>query len=233
MVQKISRFLFFIILSSCSEIFIQCEHVDEVYLSPADTTWALNVQLGNHVSSWISSKGFTQSVTMTKVPSYYYSNEISPPLKLEVDNCKRYYAIPVKYGFYPSIYPVTLSFEISHNPFSKQLFLNVYQENYSTDYNDRFYEKVAVSINDSALSSISTLSRYYYYSGATTYHSNATFSQNFTAYSGKTFSQVYKVPMEAFRNTVTKSLVLRNVWIAKEVGIIQYEYGDGLIWSMK
>jgi hypothetical protein len=241
MVQKISLVacLFVWFIGACGERYIECDKNETIYLSLADTNWAPNAQLGNFQTAWVSSASFSQSAIQFKKKSYnYYSstNEVKPPVKIDVDKCRTYYAYPLEFGFSPSIYPVSISFGILHNPFTKTLQLQVKQEDVVLDYtnDNQFYEEVSFSILDSSLSTISKLNRYNsYYETPTLYYSKATFLPSFKGVSGRTFSSVYKIPLEAFRIVKVKANAIRQVWIAKEVGIVQYEMGDGLIWSMK
>ncbi|OYU96132.1 MAG: hypothetical protein CFE21_06895 [Bacteroidetes bacterium B1(2017)] len=238
MVQKITLLacLLCLLFASCGEAYIECEKEEVIYLSLADNNWALDAQRGSANSAWISNTGFSQSAALVKKPIYYsyYSNKLVPPIKLDIDKCRRYVALPLQFTFTPSIYPVQLGFDILHNPFTKNIQVKVSHENTNGDYDNQFFEEVLFSIVDSALSTESKFSKYeLYYDSPELLYSKATFFSNFTGISGRTFSNVYKVPLEAFRLVKTKSSAIRLVWIAKEIGIVQYEMADGLIWCMK
>ncbi len=239
MVQKVNYFICLLVwmFASCGEIYMECEKEETITLKLADSSWVYEAQHGASNNTWVSSKGLTQSASLEK-RSYYgysYNYEVQAPVKLEVDKCRKYVAEPLKFNFTPSIYPVSLGLDILHNPFTKSLQIVITQQDLNSDYNNQFYEEVTFSVLDTALLTNSKLSKYYYsyYDNSTLYYSQATFSPGLTVNSGRTFSNVYKVPLEAFRIISTKANAIRHVWIAKEIGIVQYEMGDGLIWSMK
>lgn len=218
--------LIFLFLSCDKDEFNECNEHEFVYLKLPDTTWFLTVQTKPLNVKLNSSTGLLQSMYSQ---TFSGLNEIFPENRVSADACRSYYTIPIGIRSYASIYSFELTCEVNHNPIKGVYQFEVkYQPGQLSKVS--YDESIVLNLRDSLRNCKFEL---FSYSEGRPYRKDGFINllPNFTNHSGKRFEEVYVINFQA-PSIFPKELVLKNVWISKKEGLVQYEFSDGLIWSV-
>jgi hypothetical protein len=214
---------------SCDKVTIgECQEKETILLALPDTTWLLSTKTNKTIRNLESSLGLIQTLTTQKTGKE--KTYIEPIISLPADACREYYVLPISASSKASLYPFELTYGVSHNPFDGNYSLTIFF-NSATYALERFTEKIVVNLRDSLAEYKSEFEEKNNKQNIITKNGFCVKFSNFTNQSGISFNNVFLIPFQA-PSVFNNKAVLKQVWISKVEGLVQYEFTDGTIWSV-